>query len=89
MITASEIDALRAFDTLLQLHGLGKEEFDQLCPSRMRMFAYRGAVMHGFFDDRVRVIMKRLEVCLRHRVAKAPWEFAIRAALDEVPAVAA
>ena len=89
VMTATEVDALRVMDTLLQFHGLGQGEFEQLCPCRMRMFAYRGAVMHGAFDDDIRIVMKRLEVCLRQRIAAAPWELAIRAALDEIPALAA
>ncbi len=89
VITASEVDALRVMDTLLQFHGLGQAEFEQLCPRRMRMFAYRGAVMHGIFDDDTRLVMKRLEACLRQRIAAAPWDLAIRAALDEIPALAA
>lgn len=88
-VSLSEFDAARVFDMLVRHYGLWQPQFDQLSPKRLRLMAYRGGLDCGNPDDDERLIMKRLAVCLRERQRQVPWEQAIRAALDSVPALAA
>jgi bifunctional DNA-binding transcriptional regulator/antitoxin component of YhaV-PrlF toxin-antitoxin module len=87
LITATEVDARRVFDTLVRHYGLWQPQFDELCPRKMRILVYRGGLEAETYDDDDRITMKRLEVCLRKRQADVPWEESIREALDKVPIV--
>jgi len=89
VITGTELDARRVFDTLVRHYGLCQQQFDELSPTKLRLMRYRGGLETETFTDDERTIMRRLAVCLPLREREVPWDDAIREALEEVPALAA
>jgi len=84
-VTATEIDAPRVFDTLMRRFNMSKVQFDLLAAVPIRIMAYRGGLGLPCDEPAHRVTMERLAACLRHLLAKATWDDAVRATLEEVP----